>query len=142
VAEDVVQNVRDVDQLKPQIEQTEDVFGKLPKNAIVSADNDYHSAGNIDFLKEHELDGYIPHEKLASKMKGKSETKESGRFDKDKFEYNAETDEFTYPNGESVKFSFEYFDTQKGKQVGFIEVWAVLNARIKSSAPRASVNQS
>jgi len=32
-----------------------------------------------DFLKEHELDGYIPHEKLASKMQG--ETKESGRFD-------------------------------------------------------------
>jgi len=32
-----------------------------------------------DFLKEHKLDGYIPHEKLASKMQGK--TKESGRFD-------------------------------------------------------------
>ena len=32
-----------------------------------------------DFLKEHEFDGYIPHEKLASKMQGK--TKESGSFD-------------------------------------------------------------
>ena len=32
-----------------------------------------------DFLKEHKLDGYIPHEKLASKMQGK--TKESGSFD-------------------------------------------------------------
>ena len=32
-----------------------------------------------DFLKEHKLDGYIPPEKLASKMQG--ETKESGRFD-------------------------------------------------------------
>ena len=32
-----------------------------------------------DFLKEHELDGYMPPEKLASKMQGK--TKESGRFD-------------------------------------------------------------
>jgi hypothetical protein len=57
VAEDVVQNVRDVDQLKPQIEQTEEVFGKLPKNTIISVDNDYHSAENIDFLKEHDLDG-------------------------------------------------------------------------------------
>ncbi|MGB3458395.1 MAG: IS1182 family transposase, partial [Halobacteriota archaeon] len=72
VAEDVVQNVRDVEQLKPQIEQIEEVFGKLPRNTIISADNDYHSAGNIDFLKEHELDGYIPHEKLASKMQGKT----------------------------------------------------------------------
>ena len=115
VAEDVVQNVRDVGQLKPQIEQTEEVFGKLPKNTIVSADNDYHSAENIDFLKEHELDGYIPHEKLASRMKGK--TKESGGFDKDKFKYNAEKDEFTCPNGETVRFSFEYFDKHKGKQV-------------------------
>jgi transposase len=115
VAEDVVQNVRDVDQLKPQIEQTEDVLGELPEDAVVSADNDYHSAENIDFLKEHGLDGDIPHEKLASRMKGK--TKESGRFGKDKFKYNAETDEFTCPNGEPVKFSFEYFDKQKGKQV-------------------------
>jgi transposase len=115
VAEDVVQNVRDVDQLKPQIERTGEVFGKLPKNTIVSADNDYHSAENIDFLKEQKLDGYISHDKLASRMKG--ETKESGRFDKDKFKCNTETDEFTCPNGESVKFSFEYFDKQKGKQV-------------------------
>lgn len=115
VAEDVVQNVRDVDQLKPQIEQTEDVLGELPEDAVVSADNDYHSAENIDFLNEHGLDGYIPPEKLASRMKGK--TKESGRFGKDKFKYNAETDEFTCPNGEPVRFSFEYFDKQKGKQV-------------------------
>ena len=115
VAEDVVQNVRDVEQLKPQIEQIEEVFGKLPKNTIISADNDYHSAGNIDFLKEHELDGYIPHEKLASKMQGK--TKESGRFDKDNFKYNVEKDDFTCPKGETVIFGFEYFDKQKGKQV-------------------------
>ena len=101
--------------MKPQIEQTEDVLGKLPKNTIVSANNDYYSTENIDFLKEHGLNGYIPHEKLASRMKGK--TKKSGRFDKDKFKYNAETDEFTCPNGEPVKFSFEYFDKQKSKQV-------------------------
>ncbi|VUT28146.1 MAG: Transposase DDE domain protein [Candidatus Syntrophoarchaeum sp. GoM_oil] len=115
VAEDVVQNVRDVDQLKPQIERTEDVVGELPKDTVVSADNGYYSTENIDFLKEHKLEGYIPHEKLASRMKGK--TKELGRFDKDKFKYNAETDEFTCPNGEPVKFSFEYFDKHKGKQV-------------------------
>ena len=36
VAEDVVQNLRDVDQLKPQIEQTEEVFGELPKNTLIS----------------------------------------------------------------------------------------------------------
>nr|CBH37732.1 hypothetical protein BSM_12090 [uncultured archaeon] len=85
------------------------------KNTIISADNDYHSAETIDFLKEQELDGYIPHEKLASKMQGK--TKESGRFDKDNFKYNVEKDDFTCPNGETVKFDFEYFDKQKGKQV-------------------------
>jgi transcription initiation factor IIE alpha subunit len=54
-------------------------------------------------------------------MKGK--TKESGRFDKDKFKYNAETDEFTCPNGEPVKFSFDY-NTLINKRVsrcGFIE---------------------
>jgi transposase len=33
------------------------------------------------------------------------------------FKYNAEKDEFTCPNGETVKFSFEYFDKHKGKQV-------------------------
>jgi len=60
VAEDVVQNVRDVEQLKPQIEQTEEVFGELPKNTIISAE-----------------------------------------------------DEFTCPKGETVKFSFEYFDKKQ-----------------------------
>ena len=116
MAEDVVRNVMDVCQLKPQIGRTEEVFGKLPEDTIVSADNDYHSVEKkIDFLNEHELDGNIPHKKLASGMKVK--TKESGRFDKDKFKYNAETDEFIYLNGEPVKFSFEYFDKQKRKQV-------------------------
>ena len=102
----------------------------------------YHSTENIDFLKEHGLDGDIPHEKLASRMKGK--TKESGRFGKDKFKYNAETDEFTCPHGEPVKFSFEYFDTQKGKQVRVYRGVGCAQCpdKIKSSARRASVNQS
>jgi transposase len=140
VAEDVVQNVRDVDQLKPQIEQTEKVFGKLPKNTIISADNDYHSAENIDFLKEHDLDGYIPHEKLASRMKGK--TKESGRFDKDEFNYNAEKDEFTCPNGETVKFSFEYFDKHKGKQVRVYRGVGCAQCPDKGLCTKARINQS
>ena len=115
IAEDVVQNVRDVDQLKPQIEQTEEVFGELPEDMVVTADNGYHSSKNIDFLKQRNPDGYIPHEKLASGMK-KKETK-SKRFSKENFEYNTKKDEFTCPNGETVKFSYEYFDKHKGKQV-------------------------
>ena len=115
VAEDVVQNVRDVDQLKPQIEQTEEVFGELPEDMVVTTDNGYHCSKNIDFLKQRNPDGYIPHEKLASRMK-KKETK-SKRFSKENFEYNTKKDEFTCPNGETVKFSYEYFDKHKGKQV-------------------------
>ncbi|RZB32930.1 MAG: hypothetical protein AEth_00276 [Candidatus Argoarchaeum ethanivorans] len=82
---------------------------------VVTADNGYHSSKNIDFLKQHNLDGYIPHEKLASRMK-KKETK-SKRFSKENFEYNTKKDEFTCPNGETVQFSYEYFDKHKGKQV-------------------------
>ena len=115
IAEDVVQAVRDVNQLKPQIEHVSEVFGKLSEDVIISADNGYHSAENIDFLKEEQLDGYIPHQKLASKMKGREN--KSGGFGKDNFKYNSEKDEFTCPDGEIVKFSYEYFDKHKGKQI-------------------------
>lgn len=115
IAEDVVQDVRDVNQLKPQIEQVSEVFGKLTEDMIISADNGYHSAENIDFLKEEKLDGYIPNQKLASKVKGREN--KSGGFCKDNFKYNSEKDEFTCPDGEMVKFSYEYFDKHKGKQI-------------------------
>ena len=64
---------------------------------IISADNSYHSAENIDFLKGEQLDGYIPHQKLASKMKWKEG--KSGGFGKDNFKYNSKKDGFTCMGG-------------------------------------------
>ena len=40
---------------KTQIEQVSEVFGKLPDDMIISADNGYHSAENIDFLKGKQI---------------------------------------------------------------------------------------
>ncbi|CAD6493212.1 MAG: Transposase DDE domain protein [Candidatus Argoarchaeum ethanivorans] len=49
--------------------------------------------------------------------KTKGRENKSGGFGKDNFKYNPKKDEFTCPNGEPVKFSYEYFDKYKGEQV-------------------------
>ncbi len=115
VANDVCQDVVDFNQLKPQIELTEEMCGKLKEDTKVSVDNGYHNGENIHYLNNKKLDGYIPNQVEAQKAKGKNIIVD--KFDKSNFCYDDKADEFICPEGHSLKFSCEFYSKEKKKNI-------------------------
>lgn len=116
IANDVVQDRNDENQLIPQIEKSEENIGsKLPEGTEVSADNGYYNGTNLGYLNNRRFDGYIPDQHITQTMKGKH--KEKNPFGKESFEYDHENDEFICPASEGITFRYGYFDKYKGKNV-------------------------
>lgn len=113
VANDVCNDCTDHNQLKPQIEQTEENCGELKEGTKITIDNGYYSVENIDYLNKKKLDGYIPNQEEAQKFKGKQ--KEIKEFDIKYFNYDGKNDEFICPAGQKLIFSYKYFDKPKNK---------------------------
>ncbi len=116
ISNDVTSEVRDANQLQPQIKQVEENVGALPEGTKVSADNGYSSSKNLKFMKKKKLDGYIPDEKTASIL-NRAEGKPDNTFGKDKFEYDPIDDCFICPNDRKLTFRFEYVDITKNRNV-------------------------
>jgi transposase len=116
IGNDVVQNENDYKELIPQIEKSEKNIGfKLPEGTEVSADNGYYSGKNIRYLNKRRFDGYIPDQKNASIVKGKTIVDKP--FSKNSFEYDHKNDCYICPNGEKLPFEYDYFDKFKGKDM-------------------------
>lgn len=115
ISNDVSSEIRDVNQLQPQLVQAEENVGALPEGTKVSADNGYSSSKNLKFLKEKGIDGYIPDEKRASKLKNKVRPEKP--FNKENFDYDPIDDCFICPNNQILTFRFEYVDINKNRNV-------------------------
>ena len=109
LANDVCQDPHDTCQLQPQVNMTEENLGTLPKNVPWSFDNGFYESGNIKFLSDKKIDGYIPD----------NPKKTDNPFDKKYFSYDAEKDAFTCPANSPVTFTGEQFDKSKKKNVRF-----------------------
>jgi hypothetical protein len=59
LANDVGQNASDAWHLQPQARQTEENLGGLPEESNWSFDAGYYESGNIEFMTEQGIDGYI-----------------------------------------------------------------------------------
>ena len=105
LANDVCNDENDVEQLQPQVLQAEENLGSLPENVPWSFDNGYYEGGNIKFLDDKKIDGYIPDNKK----------KEISPYDKQHFTYNVIKDEYTCPAGQPVTFLGEHYDKSKKK---------------------------
>lgn len=116
ISNDVTSEVRDANQLQPQIKQVEENVGTLPEGTKVSADSSYSSSKNLKFMKEKKLDGFIPDEDTASILNG-VKGKTDNPFGKDKFEYDPVDDCFICPNDKKLTFRFEYVDITKNRNV-------------------------
>jgi transposase len=108
VAGEVSQNENDVAELEPQVKQTEENLGGLPGGAAWSFDAGYSEGGNVNFLAEKKIDGYIP---------DKHEKKEAHPYDKKHFRFDAARDEFTCPENQRLVFEKEYWDREKEKTI-------------------------
>lgn len=115
VANDVCKDAVDNNQLKPQIEQTENNCGKLKEGTKVSVDNGYYSGENINYLNKKKLDGYMPDSEEAQKAKGKKV--DVNKFDKRNLKYDETKDEYTCPEGSKLKFNYESYDKTKKKNI-------------------------
>ena len=108
LANDVCKDAPDTFQLQPQVLQAEDNLGNLSEDIIWSFDAGYFEGGNIKFLLDKKIDGYIP---------DNNEKKENNPYDKKHFEYDSINDEYTCPEGNKVTFIGEHFDKGKKKSV-------------------------
>ena len=107
LANDVSKDENDVGQLQPQVLETEENIGLLPENIPWSFDNGYYESGNIKFLDDEMIDGYIPDNKK----------KTVPPYDKQHFIYDQENDEYICPAGKPVTFLGERYDKSKKKTV-------------------------
>jgi transposase len=105
LANDVCNDEIDVAQLQPQVLQTEENIGSLLENISWSFDNGYYEGGNIKFLDDKKIDGYIPHTKK----------KEIFPYDKQHFTYDVIEDKYTCPAGQPITFLGERYDKTKKK---------------------------
>lgn len=107
LANDVSKDENDVGQLQPQVLQTEENIGSLPENILWSFDNGYYEGSNIKFLDDKIIDGYIPD----------NEKKVITSYDKQRFIYDPENDEYICPAGKPVPFLGERYDKSKKKTI-------------------------
>lgn len=109
LANDVCKDMNDTDQLQPQVFQTEKNLGVLPANIHWNFDNGYWTGRNLAFLEEKKIDGYIPDQQLAQKMKGKNPKQTYlGTL-----RYNNKNDTYITPDGGIFTFRSEWFDKKK-----------------------------
>jgi transposase len=98
VSNDVCQDVCDYWQLVPQVEQTEEVVGKLPKGTKFSADNGYFKGTNLHYMERRGFDLYMADERRAAEENGNLQT--IGPYYREKFYYDEGNDCFICPMGE------------------------------------------
>ena len=101
----------DAGQLQPMIRETESTTGQKVKT--VKADSAYFSKNELEFCQENAIDAYIP-----DTMKSVEEKQERDstipEYDRRKFRYDPEHDQFICPQGQPLVFS--NLDKVKGRK--------------------------
>ena len=87
VANDVCQDRTDTYQLQPQIENVKENIN-LKKDTKVTADCNYNAGGNLKFLEENIIDGYIPTLSQAQELDEREKI-----IKEDEYEYDWKKDE-------------------------------------------------
>jgi len=81
--DDLIPDDADGGHLKPQVEQAEQNLGGLPEGLVWSCDAGYYESGNLEFMVEKKIDGYVP---------DNNEGKSRQPFDKKNFSYDGGQD--------------------------------------------------
>ena len=97
VGEHVSQNANDKQELKPALEELQQVTETLPDK--ISMDNGYFSGDNLEALEESEIDATIATDKNAKPNK-EALIDSTRRVQKSDFEYHEADDTFLCPNGQ------------------------------------------
>jgi transposase len=109
-AYDINNDPADTDSLQSTIEKTEEVTGT--KVETVKADASYFSKDNINFLKDNQIDGLIP-DKKKSIDERQERNNQVPEFDRKRFKYNEESDEFICPGNKRLTLRSKSKDSVK-----------------------------
>jgi transposase len=122
----VCQDATDTKQLEPQVLQVEENVGPLPAGIAWSFDAGYFGGANIKFLSDKKIDGHIPEHKKAS----------VNTYDKSRFRYDVESDEYLCPEKKRLKFLGEHFDKQKNKTLRVYTGEECVGCKVQSKCTR------
>jgi len=106
VANNVVQDRDDRNQLVPNINKVEENFGQLPEGTIITADAGYEKGESLAELESRGFNVFVPGKNM------KPESKEK-KFAKANFTYNEENDEYICPNNKILTNRGKYIHAQK-----------------------------
>lgn len=107
LANDVCQDQNDTHQLQPQIKQTKENI-KLKEDTKLAADCNYSEGGNLKFLEDEKLDGYIPNQAQAQSFDEREQT-----IKQDDYEYDWNRDEIIV---EGVRLKYSATWVEKGNR--------------------------
>ena len=122
LSSDVCQDAADMKQLDPQVLQVEDNIGSSHEGVAWSFDAGYFGGANIKFLLDKKIDGCIPDNKKRI----------MNPYDKGRFRYDMESDEYLCPEGRRLKFLGEHFDKQKNMTVRVYTGEECLGCKVQS----------
>lgn len=118
VGEHLSQNVNDKKEVEPVLKEIKDTTGDHPDKC--SLDNGYFSGANLEALSETEIDVYIATGKgepldLSEVDCDKNAilAEEKGKFQKNRFRYNSDSDNFTCPAGHCLELKTDKKDGTK-----------------------------
>lgn len=96
VASDLLTDANDTGSLKPMVEQSRsNMDGAIDK---VLVDGGYYSGRNMEYIDKSGLDVYMP--------MGSGYPEPSGKFHRDDFEYDKETNSYLCPAGEQLSYKY------------------------------------
>ena len=117
VANDVCQDATDYAQLQPQVTETIENVGELPREANWNFDSGYFEGGNLEFLEKNNIDAYIP---------DPNDKKEVKPYDKRNFTYDPAKNEYTCPENQRLIYTGTHFEKQKQKEISVYKGLACL----------------
>lgn len=103
IANDVVQDREDRNQLVPDINRVEENFGRLRKGTIITADAGFENGVALAELEKRGFDSYVPGKNMNSKPK---------KFAKANFSYDEKKDEYICPEEKVLKKRGKYVHSQ------------------------------
>ena len=107
VANDVIQEPDDRNQLVPNVNQVEENFDELPEDMKITADGGYENASELQELDDKGYDLYVPGKNLNSNKK----------FAKANFTYDEEKDVYISPIGTTLKNVGSYFNKKQNRRL-------------------------
>lgn len=101
-AYEVTNDPSDTNSLQKMVVKTERTTQKKIKR--IKADSAYFTKDNLNFLEDNGTEAFIP-DTLKESAEKKERENQVSRFDRQRFPYHQETDQFTCPEGKTLKLT-------------------------------------